>query len=61
MPVWTGSHMINVTDSAVKQLRVILLETAETAENAGKGLRIFVEAGSCHGIQYGMAAGGQQA
>ncbi len=44
--------MITVTDSAVKQLQELL---AESSENAGKGLRIFVEAGGCAGMQYGMA------
>jgi len=44
--------MITVTDTAVKQLQALL---AETPENAGKGLRIFVEAGGCAGMQYGMA------
>jgi|SRR5437660_1388101 len=44
--------MITVTDSAVKQLQVLL---AEHSESANKGLRIFVEAGGCAGMQYGMA------
>ncbi len=44
--------MITVTDSAVKQLQTLL---SETPESSGKGLRIFVEAGGCAGMQYGMA------
>lgn len=44
--------MITVTDSAVKQLQALL---AEHADSANKGLRIFVEAGGCAGMQYGMA------
>ena len=43
--------MIIVTDTAVKQLQVLL---AENAESTDKGLRIFVEAGGCAGMQYGM-------
>jgi iron-sulfur cluster assembly accessory protein len=43
--------MITVTDSAVKQLQSLL---ADQADAAGKGLRIFVEAGGCAGMQYGM-------
>lgn len=44
--------MINVTDSAVKQLQVLV---SEDPDGAGKGLRIFVETGGCAGMQYGMA------
>lgn len=44
--------MITVTDSAAKQLQVLLTEHGESAE---RGLRIFVEAGGCAGMQYGMA------
>lgn len=44
--------MIIVTDTAVKQLQTML---TEQPESAGKGLRIFVEAGGCAGMQYGMA------
>ena len=43
--------MITVTDIAVKQLQSLL---AETPDSEGKGLRIFVEAGGCAGMQYGM-------
>ena len=44
--------MITVTENAVKQLQVLIQEQADRAE---KGLRIFVEAGGCAGMQYGMA------
>jgi iron-sulfur cluster assembly protein len=44
--------MITVTDSAVKQLHELL---SDAPDNLGKGLRIFVEAGGCAGMQYGMA------
>jgi iron-sulfur cluster assembly protein len=44
--------MITVTDSAVKQLHELL---SDTPDSTGKGLRIFVEAGGCAGMQYGMA------
>ena len=44
--------MITVTDAAVKELQNLLVEHGESAE---KGLRIFVEAGGCAGMQYGMA------
>lgn len=44
--------MITVTDSAVKQLQILV---REQADGAHKGLRIFVEAGGCAGMQYGMA------
>ncbi len=43
--------MINITESAVKQLQSIL---AEEPGNAGRGLRIMVEHGGCAGLQYGM-------
>lgn len=44
-------QMITVTDIAVKQLQSLI---AETPDSEGKGLRIFVEAGGCAGMQYGM-------
>jgi iron-sulfur cluster assembly protein len=43
--------MITVTDSAVKQLQNLIREEG----GSEKGLRIFVEAGGCAGMQYGMA------
>jgi iron-sulfur cluster assembly accessory protein len=47
-----GRIMITVTDSAVKQLHALI---AGQTDATGKGLRIFVEAGGCAGMQYGMA------
>jgi iron-sulfur cluster assembly accessory protein len=44
--------MITVTESAVKQLQTLLEEQPDGAQ---KGLRLFVEAGGCAGMQYGMA------
>ncbi|HEX4667065.1 MAG TPA: iron-sulfur cluster assembly accessory protein [Chthoniobacterales bacterium] len=44
--------MINVTDSAVNQLRSLL---AEQPEPAGKGLRVQVAKGGCSGMQYEMS------
>lgn len=43
--------MITVTDSAFRQLQVLI---AENPEYRDKGLRIFVEEGGCAGMQYGM-------
>ena len=44
--------MINVTDNAVRQLRV-LLETQSASE--GKGLRVQIAKGGCSGLQYEMS------
>jgi iron-sulfur cluster assembly accessory protein len=43
--------MITVTDSAVKQLQIII---GEQPGGEARGLRLFVETG-CSGMQYGMA------
>jgi iron-sulfur cluster assembly accessory protein len=43
--------MITVTDSAFRQLHVLI---AENPEYRDKGLRISVESGGCAGMQYGM-------
>jgi iron-sulfur cluster assembly protein len=43
--------MITLTDPAVAELRRLLQER----EEAGRGLRVFVHAGGCAGLQYGMA------
>lgn len=40
-----------ITENAARQIKTIL--SAEK-ENAGKGLRVYVEAGGCSGLQYGM-------
>lgn len=44
--------MINVTDNAVRQLRVLL---SAQAENSRKGLRVQIAKGGCSGLQYEMA------
>lgn len=42
--------MISLTQSAIKQLHVLVQEDGDVS----KGLRIFVEKGGCAGLQYGM-------
>jgi iron-sulfur cluster assembly protein len=44
--------MINVTDSAVRQLRALL---GAQAESSHKGLRVQIAKGGCSGLQYEMA------
>ena len=44
--------MINVTDSAVRQLRTLL---EARAENSRKGLRVQIAKGGCSGLHYEMA------
>lgn len=44
--------MLNVTDSAVQQLRSLL---AEHAGSDGKGLRVAIAKGGCSGLQYEMS------
>jgi len=43
--------MINVTDSAVRQLQGLL---SQRAEDSRKGLRVQVEKGGCSGMHYEM-------
>jgi iron-sulfur cluster assembly accessory protein len=43
--------VVTLTEPAVRHLTGML---ADDPENAGKSLRIFVEAGGCSGLQYGM-------
>jgi len=43
--------VITLTESAARQITSML---ADDLENAGKSLRVFVEAGGCSGMQYGM-------
>lgn len=42
---------MTVTESAANQIKTIL---AGDQDNAGKNLRVYVEAGGCSGMQYGM-------
>ncbi len=43
--------VVTLTDSAARQVKSIL---DSEKENAGKALRVYVEAGGCSGLQYGM-------
>jgi iron-sulfur cluster assembly accessory protein len=43
--------VVQITESAAKQIKTIL---ESEKENAGKSLRVYVEAGGCSGLQYGM-------
>ncbi len=49
-PVATES-VVTLTESAARHISAMI---AEDPENAGKHLRVFVEAGGCSGLQYGM-------
>src|SRR6476620_7258740 len=42
---------VNLTESAANEIKSML---AKQGENAGKPLRVYVEAGGCSGMQYGM-------
>jgi iron-sulfur cluster assembly protein/iron-sulfur cluster insertion protein len=46
-----SDSVITLTEAAARQITSML---AEDRENAGKTLRVFVEAGGCSGMQYGM-------
>jgi len=43
--------VVNVTDSAAAQIKTML---TQEKDGASKGLRVYVEAGGCSGMQYGM-------
>ena len=43
--------IISVTESAASQIKHLI---AESPENTGKHLRVYVEPGGCSGKQYGM-------
>src|SRR5438105_14235030 len=43
--------MINVTDNAVRQLRILL---SQRPEESGRGLRVQVGKGGCAGLHYEM-------
>lgn len=47
----TNESVVSLTASAVEQIKVI---HQTQPENAGKPLRLYVEAGGCSGLQYGM-------
>jgi iron-sulfur cluster assembly protein len=44
-------EVIKVTESAATEIKSML---AKETESDGKGLRVYVEAGGCSGMQYGM-------
>lgn len=50
-PAPATDAVVTLTESAARQISTML---AGDAENAGKNLRVFVEAGGCSGLQYGM-------
>ena len=43
--------IVTLTESAARQIATML---TEDKDHAGKNLRVFVEAGGCSGMQYGM-------
>ena len=43
--------IVNLTENAATQIKSML---AAEKDNAGKGLRVYVESGGCSGLQYGM-------
>lgn len=43
--------VVTLTENAASQVKSML---ATDRESAGKGLRLYVEAGGCSGMQYGM-------
>jgi len=43
--------VVRLTENAAGQVKILL---ADTPENAGKSLRLFVEDGGCSGMQYGL-------
>lgn len=43
--------VVRITESAANQIKNLL---TSDQENAGKGLRVYVEAGGCSGLQYGL-------
>lgn len=49
--VITNEAVVSLTSSAVEQIKIV---HQTQAEHAGKPLRLYVEAGGCSGLQYGM-------
>jgi iron-sulfur cluster assembly accessory protein len=49
--VITNEAVVTLTPSAVEQIKIV---HQTQPENAGKPLRLYVEAGGCSGLQYGM-------
>ncbi|MEO8427343.1 MAG: iron-sulfur cluster assembly accessory protein [Verrucomicrobiota bacterium] len=42
---------VNITENAANEIKTML---AKQGENTGKSLRVYIEAGGCSGMQYGM-------
>lgn len=47
----TTDSVVTLTESAAREIRGMI---ERDPANAGKTLRVFVEAGGCSGLQYGM-------
>jgi iron-sulfur cluster assembly accessory protein len=47
----TQDAVVKLTESAANQVKTML---ATEKDSAGKALRVYVEAGGCSGMQYGM-------
>ena len=47
----TDEAVVNLTESAAREVKSII---ERDPSNTGKHLRVFVEAGGCSGLQYGM-------
>jgi iron-sulfur cluster assembly accessory protein len=47
----TAEPIISLTEAAAREIEAM---TQRDPTNAGKPLRLFVEAGGCSGLQYGM-------
>ena len=43
--------VVSLTENAVNEIRTLL---TREGESTGKGLRVYIEAGGCSGMQYGM-------
>jgi|ERR1043166_669095 iron-sulfur cluster assembly accessory protein len=47
----TNEPVINLTESAAREIKSMIVAEPD---KAGKSLRVYVEAGGCSGMQYGM-------
>jgi iron-sulfur cluster assembly accessory protein len=50
-PALASDSVVLLTESAAREISSMV---AADSENAGKHLRVYVEAGGCSGMQYGM-------
>lgn len=46
-----SESVVIVTENAAREIKAMI---TREKENAGKGLRVYVEGGGCSGMQYGM-------